>query len=137
MSAKKIFEPIAQLATLLVLVSACAFVAWECWPHVGRWHKRRLADQFAVQIEAASDNEAKLLVHELASLELAAIDKLVAHTLSPRAVVADTARAELDDAFANQRILLMRNGGEADTATLVKLAGALAARSAEFGPQGR
>lgn len=137
MLAKKIVEPLAQLATLLVLTAACALVAWECWPHVGRWHKRHLATQLAAQIDSAPDEEARILVHELAALGTVAIDELVAHTLSPRVIVAETARTEVNDALANHRILLARKGHERDAEALVRLAEALAENSEQFGPVGR
>ncbi len=137
MSTEKISESLAQLATLFVFCVACLLVAWECWPRVGQWHKRHLAGQLASQIEQAPEEEAELLVHELAGLGTAAVDELVAGTLSQRTLVAEAARSEIDDAFANHRILLGRGNPEASIQLLVDLSKALAENSPQFGPRGR
>ena len=134
MNIKKYFEPIGVLATFVALVAGCLLVAWECWPIVGQWHRNRLANQLAQQLHSADDPQARVLIHQLASLGLVAFDDLMKSAASPRSEIARTARNEIDLSFA---ALKKRVPGEIDRKSgqaIVRLSLALANNSSQFGP---
>lgn len=134
---KQFGSSLGRLAMLVALIGGCFIVSWKAWPSVGRWHQQRLAGQIAARIATTPDREVKLPIRQLASLGTAALAPLVEAAASERAAVAETARQEIDLAFAVCQTRLRNAVDEENAAVMVALATALAENIERFGPAGK
>ena len=134
---KRFCDSLGHLATLVALVGGWFLISWEVWPRVGRWHKEQLAEQLATQIETTSDTQAKLVVHQLSSLGVAAVKPLVEAATSERAAVSELARREVDLAFAACQVRLRDQVDDETAEVLIELTTALADHAEQFGPAGK
>jgi len=134
---KRFCDSTGQLAAMVGLIGGCFLVSWEAWPIVGRWHRQRIAEQFAEQIAQTPDPGVKLPVRQLASLGTAALPSLVEAAASERAAVSRIAQQELDLALAGYLVRIRKAVDEETGEALVALATAMAANVERFGPDGK
>ena len=134
---RRMIDTFSKLATLLILVVGGCWLAWAALPRMIVWHQERLAQQLAERAMAASDAEAKVQIRQLGDLGTPAVHSLVAAVASPRAVIADTAREELDLLLANHQTRMAHQVTAANADALMALAEALAKHAPKMRSAGR
>lgn len=130
-------QRLSHLSTVLVLAVCLGVVAAQLSPSVSRRYRQWSVSQLASQAETASDQQARILVRQMAEFGEEAIPSLVAAAASRRMAVAEQAQRLLDQRLATWQIAAANQEDFALEDRLLVLARALADEIDQFGPAGK